>query len=547
MTTVVRRSRRRVLGSRAGTVAVTVTVAVVWLVTWPRTVPTLFGDHGSYISMAERVLAGDRLYVDVWDNKGPLYYDEIAVGRLVSRFADIALEVGWVALACAAVLSLCRFAGIPRRGSLLTALAGVPVVVTGAAYTAGMTHLPGVALCLGVAGLAVRRRWVVAGALTGVLLFSKEIMVPIAGAAILTAAWHHRSWRGLVRAVVSALVVAAAVVGMLWARGELGGFVSTITSNLAYADGGLSQSRYGSVVGHLLNAMPEDGRGGGLVSLVAVVVVLVTTGRPASRTSRPGEATRSAAERRSSATTLVWDLTAACLVAAVAVIAATAPWPHHSQSFYVAGCLALVLVAVRLSGPARDVDAAAGDGPTGDGRVGDPERAGAPGRPVAWSPARVSVLTVLAAFVLGGALHPYYYLESAREVPARVEALAHDSVDSAVIVQQPRVHTYARAGSNDDGAHAVGLRAYALACPRFHHYSFEGSPVFDSVLACLPTADALIVDETIRDEPDRPEWNAYVAKVRALVSTGYTCVPTSRSQVCIKDSLYTPPPSSTSS
>ncbi len=35
--------------------------------------------------------------------------------------------------------------------------------------------------------------------------------------------------------------------------------------------------------------------------------------------------------------------------------------------------------------------------------------------------------------------------------------------------------------------------------------------------------------------------NAYVAKVRQLISSGYTCVPTSRSQVCIKNDVYVAP------
>ena len=156
-------------------------------------------------------------------------------------------------------------------------------------------------------------------------------------------------------------------------------------------------------------------------------------------------------------------------------------------------------------------------------------------------PWRAVTILVLAAFITGGTLHPYYYLESAREVPSRVAALGSPSVDSVVLNQQPKVHTYARAGANDDGAHAVGLRSLDLVCPRFHHYSFEGKAVFDRIYACLPRADALIVDESIRDEVDRPEWNAYVAQVRRLVSTGYTCVPTPRSQVCIKNALYVAP------
>ncbi|MCU1537649.1 MAG: hypothetical protein JWP82_2000, partial [Humibacillus sp.] len=146
---------------------------------------------------------------------------------------------------------------------------------------------------------------------------------------------------------------------------------------------------------------------------------------------------------------------------------------------------------------------------------------------------------VLVAFLAGGTLHPYYTLESARSLPGRVAALGRPSVESVVLDRQPLVRTYARAGANDDGAHAVGLRQLDLVCPRFHHYSFESAAVLDAIYACLPRADALIVDQNIADELDRPVWNAYVARVRALVLRGYTCLPTSRSQVCIKDDRYT--------
>ncbi|TQM63972.1 hypothetical protein [Humibacillus xanthopallidus] len=512
-------------GLSGGSVAAMTGIVLVWLVTLPRMVPSLFGDHGSYVSMAERLLAGDRLYVDVVDNKGPLFYAELAAGRLVSPYADIAIEIAWVIIACLAVRSLARAAGVGCVVGLVVAFAGVPVVVTGNAYGPGMTHLPGVALCLAVAALAVRRRWVVAGLLTGVLLLSKEIMVPIAVAAILTAAWHRRTWLGVARAAASSVLLAAAVLVVMWVRGELGAFVDILVSNVQYADGSLSQSRYGSFVGHLLNAIPEDGRGGGLITISAVLLALLAVGRR--RDQHGPDDAEDAGAAPVVSKELVWDLTAATLVAAILVIGASGQWAHHSQSLYVAGCLALVLVAFRLSQAVAAGDHADSPAP--------------PGSLASRQPWRAVGIVVLAAFITGGTLHPYYYLESARELPSRVAALGRTSVESVVLDQQPKVRTYARAGANDDGAHAVGLRSLDLVCPRFHHYSFEGKAVFDKIYACLPRADALIVDQNIRDEVDRPEWNAYVAEVRRLVSTGYTCVPTSRSQVCIKRDLYVAP------
>ena len=73
-----------------------VAVVIAWAVALPRLVPSTFGDHGTYASVAERLIAGDRLYVDVWDNKDPLFYYALALGRLVSPLADVALEILWV-------------------------------------------------------------------------------------------------------------------------------------------------------------------------------------------------------------------------------------------------------------------------------------------------------------------------------------------------------------------------------------------------------------------------------------------------------------------
>jgi hypothetical protein len=168
----------------------------------------------------------------------------------------------------------------------------------------------------------------------------------------------------------------------------------------------------------------------------------------------------------------------------------------------VPGACALALVATRLSGAV-----------TG------------------WRPAAV---LLVAGYATAGALHPYFSLTAARGLPSSVQLLQRDSPASAIIAEHPQVRTYARAGSNDVNAHAVGLRDVELTCPRFHQYSLESAAILDQTAQCLPGADALIVDDTVRPEANEPEWNAYVARVRALVSTGYDCVRTTGTEVCFR-------------
>ena len=75
--------------------------------------------------------------------------------------------------------------------ALVTGLGAIPLVLTGPAYEPGMTHLPGVALCLAVVMCAVRSRWVLAGVLVGLLLLTKLILAPIAAGALLVVALHR--------------------------------------------------------------------------------------------------------------------------------------------------------------------------------------------------------------------------------------------------------------------------------------------------------------------------------------------------------------------
>ncbi|GAB3067030.1 hypothetical protein GCM10027053_33140 [Intrasporangium mesophilum] len=484
--------------SVTGAGATVAMVALAWAVALPRLVPGTTGDHGTYVSVAERLLAGDRLYVDVWDNKDPLFYYLLAAGRFATPLADIVIEVLWVVVAAVAVFSIARMAGVPRLLAFAAAFGGVPLLLTGAAYEPGMTHLPGVALILAAVAVAARRRWVVAGIVVALILFLKLIVVPVAVAAVLVVAIHRRAWSGLLRAGAAAAVTAIAGVGVLWGRGELGGWLQTFEANVQYAEGDLSASRYGGAVGHVLRAFPEDSRGAGLATVASIVFALLVI----RRSTAPGSGGPAGPADAALVRAMLWDATAVTLLLGLAVIAVTATWPHHLQALYVPGALALVLVAERLSQPTES-----------------------------W---RAVVAVALAAYLIGGALHPYYSLTAVRDLGGHVQELRGPSPDSRVLQRLPQVGTYARAGSNDVTAHAIGLRDEALACPRFHQYSIDTAATLQAVAACLPTADAVIVDDTLQPEPDAPQWNAYVARVRALVATGYVCVPTSVSQVCLK-------------
>ncbi len=126
--------------------------------------------------------------------------------------------------------------GADRRLALVTGFRAIPLVLTGPAYGAGMTHLPGVALCLAVAPWPCARAgsW---QACSGAPAATEELILPIAAGALLTAAWHHRTWLGVVRAALAPSPSPSVGLGAMWLRGELPGWISNPGLNRAYADG----------------------------------------------------------------------------------------------------------------------------------------------------------------------------------------------------------------------------------------------------------------------------------------------------------------------
>src|SRR5512144_127111 len=92
---------------------VPVSILIIWVALLPRMIPDVrSADRGIFVSVAERLLAGDALYRDVWDNKDPLFYFSLALGRAISPYADIVIEVSWVACSSVALLVLARWLGV---------------------------------------------------------------------------------------------------------------------------------------------------------------------------------------------------------------------------------------------------------------------------------------------------------------------------------------------------------------------------------------------------------------------------------------------------
>lgn len=475
--------------------AVWLICAAVWLVSLPRMIPILAGgvDHGTFVSVAERLLAGDRLYADVYDNKDPLFFYLLAGARAVSDYGDLALELAWMAAACVAIAIICRQMGLPPYLRALVGWAATPIVLAGAAYAPGMTSLPATALCLWLVAAALAHRWATAGVMLALVAFVKLVVLPVGLAILLVAAFRTRSIPfALARSAAGMIPVAAATTLVLAIRGELRPYLAAQVANVSYAQGeGLIESHWPGPVAHLLRLAPESGSGGVLVTVLTLLAILVFAG------PSPRGGDRLSAER-----VTLWLVTLLVSATCVVVLAATGLWIQHGQLFYLPGILAVVLVASSLQA-------------------------------AAWGRWRGTTLILVVACLVGGTPHPQSYANAARSVRENAASVTGASEAAVLLAGEAAPGSYARLGAMDFEGHARGMDDWRLACPRFHQYYFQTAEMFSEVVSCFPTADVVIVSDTFVPMIDAPGWNSFVLRSRQILAEQFHCTVISTGEVCL--------------
>lgn len=462
----------------ASRIALGVVAVAVWGIVAVRAVPGVRWDRGVFVSVSERLLAGDRLYVDVWDNKDPLFFYLLALGRLVHPWADVALELGWIALAAFAMACVCRSLGCEPALTFTVGWIATPLLVTGLFYIPGYTNLPGTAMTLAVLAAALRERGILAGAGLGVLLFLKIVNFPVGVVLVAIVIAERRNWK-LARNVAVGLACSAAVMAaVLLLRGELGGYLSMLSSNVAYADGANAGNPF---LGHLSRIATVPA-----AVLSLLLLALLVWGAFWVRSPRNAR--------------LLVHLAWGAGISVLVVLAITGMWNHHVQMAYVVACLCLAMVARKLTG---------------------------------W----VAIAVVLFLVVLMGGLTPAPYATTPDKAGPTLAQLDAPSQAAQALNAVAPPGSYARFGSNDDFGHAAGLRQWNLACPAFHQYSFDPVERLSANLDCLSAADHIIVSEygteRLDAAPDRGSpFGEYVDDVRQLIAREYHCRDVDDVRIC---------------
>ena len=223
---------------------VVLSAVVGFLLVLLREKPTLEVDPGIFTSIFGRLRAGDKLYVEIFDNKSPLFF---YTGTLMSYvFGPRGLFVldAILIIACAVLGALIgREVGLSRYGILASGVITAALVTNPITYVSGMTQLCAMTLLLGATLMSLRGQVVAGGALCALaVLFKLPMIVFLPPFVIFGLIAHGR--QAVIRAVLGASATTGIVLAIVAVRGELSGYFGAIRVNAGYTD--LALETFGS-------------------------------------------------------------------------------------------------------------------------------------------------------------------------------------------------------------------------------------------------------------------------------------------------------------
>ena len=454
-----------------------------------RVEPQVWGDPGVWLSVAARLLEGDRLYAEVFDNKDPLFFYSYAATLWIGGVrGPFALEVVWLGVATVGMALALR----ALRVGTLAALAGAlvyPFALTAAWYDPGATMVPALALAPVALWLWVRGSPFAAGAVAVASVLFKlnlglVVVAPLLALLAFGGNGAPRVRRTLEAAVGAtlALLVAAAVLAV---RGELGAYLDTIAYNVHYSDAGVSGGGVNAHLHVVRELFAASGKWQLPAAWLALTVLLAVT--------VAGWILLGQTFRRVSATTI------STLAAAFVTLALTAIFVEHLQLLAYPAALGTATLVL--------------------------------GSKALWKPLGALTTAACVAFALWSSLKhedlSRLTIRTWTAAPLSTPGLALEETRARSYPDEPRV-AYAVFSRNSEDGHAAFVdESMDLRCRYFHQYPFYRQEQLDETLDCVGREDPMLVLVTTSfydPIPGEPTWEAFVADARALLASRYELV-----------------------
>jgi len=470
-------------------------IALTWifvvLLTVPRAISRGVADYGFFTGMAERLRAGDTLYIEVWDNKDPLVFYTLAIARNLGPNGVIGawiLEISWVLMAAIALYVIARFQSVQRPLAAYLGFGLGPLVILGIAYFMGSTHLPAIALILAGVALIYSRHPLTAGIALGVVPVIKLVMTPMAVvlAVVVLFGLRRRSDIRWIALGFASVLVAMSVILML--RGELTGFIETQIHNVLYSQSPIVTAEQAGIVEkikqHIVILVNPN-----VAAVEFTITVILAVTAPWWRRSQAAN----------SFTAPLWWLTAAGFGIAIGTIAVTGKWFHHAQAFYVPAALALVLLGAWLVQATK------------------------------WRSVLVGAICAVATYPLAGLPQPGIYVDAVRDLPDRwAQATSTDTLTSILRDLEPASISFI----GETVPQSPGLEEWTIACRHIAQRPFNPEQIFTETLECLPSSEVIVAPQNLESTSTFPAFDEFRAGVRSILDEGFRCEEVSTFLIC---------------
>ena len=489
--------------------AIGILIAIFFIICFTfRLIPDPSADRAVFVSVSEYLLSGNRLYIDIYDNKDPLFFYAVSMQRLLGVVGEYLFELVMVIIAAVSAYNISRIVErtVTKRKILL--LIAVPLLVTGFFWLPGSTHLPATAFSLLACSLFLSEKMLLAGGFIGLVAFTKVIMFPLPAAFCLTyeiILWDKENSRThFNRMVIGFTSVSIMMIMILLTRHELLGYLQAQQNNFLYANNVLvDNSNLGNSFASHLRTMFLGSREK-LLLLLSLIASISFSGYIA---------TQSRVEKKIKAFLIGAFAT---YIISIIVLGFTGSWDQHLQLVYFSQTLMLIYIVINLN------------------------------LKKAFANSLFGIAIVALAILLSGTLNLPHYVASPREIMTKISYLTQESPETeAFRAIYPNGTGFARLGQNSNVI-PHGAANDKLLCPEFAQYPFYSPERFRNILNCAKTAPTLVVDGSFVHLDDTPDWwpreaqekiimenwNDFVTEGESIIKTQYSCKKLGTTRVC---------------
>ena len=426
-------------------------------------------DRGIFESVAYRVIAGDKLYTQVWDNKDPIFYYLNALVLSINPIFDLHLELILFLGISIVLYKINENITKSKLANIAFSFFVSPLLIINFGYSAGYTHLPGILIIFLILYSLLKNKVLIVAFLLALILFTKILFFPMALVMIFLK--YKKSYVNFFKIFKYFLIFLLLFNLLFIIRGDFFGYYKSLYLNYKYA----SANR------ELLTGFQDIFM---FKNLIVILLILIFISK--------------IKNNKNYIKFYLYQVTLGTLIFGIIILILTGKFNHHIQILTPSIVLAFSIFSLaQLKNKFLTY---------------------------------AIIFTLFTVLFWQNNLINFQknwnYIKWVYANDINV------SPEANLLLKQSQIGDYARLGQNDDNAHAKNLTKWRLICPRFHQYPFENIHILKGSLDCIKKADYLIISPTFKTYAGLVEWNKFVTMGNEIVSQRFRCEFDSSTRIC---------------